>query len=218
MAPRFFLTEIFQRLRYAVLRTRQFQHFVPLGKGDAALFATGVWGVHQRSHLDVDVAQTAASGGLRLCVRNPELPRPDLVLETWHLTPFLRGGIIDDFPTYPNRSLVSLDFRKLGFLAQKIETTQANRDGILRVETALNHLTVIEVPEPITMVAAGSPAFKIERRENKVFIQPLRRRAKHQPIHLDCGSSLQLRTGPGRQHHCHAFCYRSSRAPFGCAR
>jgi hypothetical protein len=58
-------------------------------------------------------------------------------------------------------------------LAQKIEATQADRDQIVRVETALNHLTVIEVPEPITMVAAGSPAFKIERRENKVFIQPL---------------------------------------------
>jgi hypothetical protein len=58
-------------------------------------------------------------------------------------------------------------------LAQKIETTPVSRDRILRVETALNHLTVIEVPEPITMVAAGSPAFKIERRENKVFIQPL---------------------------------------------
>jgi Conjugal transfer protein len=64
-------------------------------------------------------------------------------------------------------------FGSLAVLAQKIETTQANRDGILRVETALNHLTVIEVAEPITMVAAGSPAFKIERRENKVFIQPL---------------------------------------------
>ena len=43
----------------------------------------------------------------------------------------------------------------------------------MRVETALNHLTIIELSEPITMVAAGSPAFKIERRENKVFIQPL---------------------------------------------
>jgi Conjugal transfer protein len=58
-------------------------------------------------------------------------------------------------------------------LAQKIEISPANPDRIVRVETALNHLTVIEVPEAITTVAAGSPAFKIERRENKVFTQPL---------------------------------------------
>jgi hypothetical protein len=64
-------------------------------------------------------------------------------------------------------------FGSSAVLAQKIETTRASRDRILRVETALNHLTVIEVPDPIVMVAAGSPAFKIERRENKVFIQPL---------------------------------------------
>ncbi len=58
-------------------------------------------------------------------------------------------------------------------LAQKIEISRASPDRIIKVETALNHLTVIEVPEAITTVAAGSPAFKIERRENKVFIQPL---------------------------------------------
>jgi hypothetical protein len=38
----------------------------------------------------------------------------------------------------------------------------------------MNHLTVIEVGEPVTTVAVGSPqSFKVERRENKVFIQPL---------------------------------------------
>lgn len=56
---------------------------------------------------------------------------------------------------------------------QKIETSQPDRGKIIRVVTALNHLTVIEVAEPVTMVAAGSPSFKIERRNNKVFIQPL---------------------------------------------
>ena len=44
---------------------------------------------------------------------------------------------------------------------------------MIRVETALDHLTIIEMSEPVTLVAAGSPAFKIERRDNKVFIQPL---------------------------------------------
>jgi hypothetical protein len=57
--------------------------------------------------------------------------------------------------------------------AQKIETSRAVQNQIIRIETSLNHLTVIEVPEPISMVAVGSPSFKVERRDNKVFIQPL---------------------------------------------
>ena len=58
--------------------------------------------------------------------------------------------------------------------AQRIESETASRERVVRVQTALKHLTVIEVAEPVTTVAVGSPdAFKIERRENKVFIQPL---------------------------------------------
>jgi len=58
--------------------------------------------------------------------------------------------------------------------AQKIENETPARDKLVRVQTALNHLTVIEVAEPVTTVAVGSPeAFKVERREIKVFIQPL---------------------------------------------
>ena len=56
--------------------------------------------------------------------------------------------------------------------AQKIETEKPDRGRIVHVQTALNHLTVIESGEPVTTVAAGSSAFKIEWRENKVFIQP----------------------------------------------
>ena len=56
--------------------------------------------------------------------------------------------------------------------AQKIEIQKPDRNQIVRVQTALNHLTVIEVGEPVMTVAAGSPAFKIEWRENKVFVQP----------------------------------------------
>jgi len=56
--------------------------------------------------------------------------------------------------------------------AQKIETEKPDRTTIVHVQTALNHLTVIEVGEPVTTVAAGSSAFKIEWRENKVFVQP----------------------------------------------
>src|SRR5262245_22539107 len=56
---------------------------------------------------------------------------------------------------------------------QRIETQHPDRAKVTRVETTMNHLTVIELAEPVTLAAAGSPSFKIERRENKVFIQPL---------------------------------------------
>src|SRR5215469_9131988 len=57
-------------------------------------------------------------------------------------------------------------------LAQRIETENSDRTRIVHLKTALNHLTVIEVAEPVIQVAAGSPAFKVEWRENKVFVQP----------------------------------------------
>jgi hypothetical protein len=57
-------------------------------------------------------------------------------------------------------------------MAQKIETETSDRNRIVHVMTALNHLTVIEVAEPVVEVAAGSPSFKVEWRENKVFVQP----------------------------------------------
>jgi hypothetical protein len=57
-------------------------------------------------------------------------------------------------------------------VAQKIETQTGDRTRIVHLKTALNHLTVIEVGEPVIQVAAGSPSFKVEWRENKVFVQP----------------------------------------------
>jgi hypothetical protein len=45
---------------------------------------------------------------------------------------------------------------------------------IVHVATALNHLTVLEFHEPVTMAAAGSSDFQIERQENKVFIKPMK--------------------------------------------
>ena len=57
--------------------------------------------------------------------------------------------------------------------AQKIETQKPDRTHITRVETAMNHLTVIEVGEPVEQVAAGSASYKVEWRGNKVFVQPL---------------------------------------------
>ena len=56
--------------------------------------------------------------------------------------------------------------------AQKIETEPVDRTRIMHLKTALNHLTVIEVAEPVVQVASGSASFKVEWRENKVFVQP----------------------------------------------
>jgi len=51
-------------------------------------------------------------------------------------------------------------------------TTKTNK--AIRVTTALNHLTVLEFKEPVTLVAAGGTDFQIERQENKVFVKPLK--------------------------------------------
>jgi len=72
---------------------------------------------------------------------------------------------------------------------QRIETQYPDRGKVTRLETAMNHLTVIELAEPVTLAAAGSPLFKIERRDNKVFIQPLEEGAS---------TNLFVWTGSGR--------------------
>lgn len=46
--------------------------------------------------------------------------------------------------------------------------------AIVHVATAVNHLTVLEFHEPVTMAAAGSSDFQIERQDSKVFIKPTR--------------------------------------------
>lgn len=58
-------------------------------------------------------------------------------------------------------------------MAQKIETETPDRNHVVHLKTALNHLTVIELREPVVEVAVASPSFKVEWRENKVFIQPI---------------------------------------------
>jgi len=57
-------------------------------------------------------------------------------------------------------------------LAQKIETATSDHNQIIHLKTALNHLTVIELREPVTQVATGSQSFKVEWRENRVFVEP----------------------------------------------
>jgi Conjugal transfer protein len=58
-------------------------------------------------------------------------------------------------------------------ISQEPETTTKTNKAI-RVTTALNHLTVLEFQEPVTLVAAGGTDFQIERQENKVFVKPLK--------------------------------------------
>jgi hypothetical protein len=49
-----------------------------------------------------------------------------------------------------------------------------NPNAVVHVATALNHLTVLEFHEPVTMAAAGSSDFQIEREANKVFVKPVK--------------------------------------------
>ncbi len=56
--------------------------------------------------------------------------------------------------------------------AQKVEVEKPERGKIIHVQTALDHLTVLEMSEPVSTVAVGSASFKVEWRENKVFIEP----------------------------------------------
>ena len=57
-------------------------------------------------------------------------------------------------------------------LGQRIEIQTSDRSQVVHLKTALNHLTVIELREPVIQVATGSQSFKVEWRENKVFVQP----------------------------------------------
>ena len=49
---------------------------------------------------------------------------------------------------------------------------QSGRRDVQHLATALDHITVLEFGEPVTQAAAGSSAFNIEWRQNKVLIKP----------------------------------------------
>ena len=87
------------------------------------------------------------------------------------------------------RTLMLIVIATLAVFGQKIETQKPDRNKITRLGTVQNHLSVIELGEPVTQVAAGSSSFKIEWRENKVFIQPL------EP---DASTNLFIWTASGR--------------------
>ncbi|MBZ5507196.1 MAG: TrbG/VirB9 family P-type conjugative transfer protein [Acidobacteriia bacterium] len=57
-------------------------------------------------------------------------------------------------------------------VALAAQQPQSPAQNVLHIATALNHLTVLEFHEPVTMAAAGSSDFQIERQDNKVFVKP----------------------------------------------
>ena len=59
-------------------------------------------------------------------------------------------------------------------LAQTITHQPLDPNVVTRVETALNHISLIELPEPVLRVAAGSEDFKIEFHGNTVALKPVK--------------------------------------------
>ena len=58
--------------------------------------------------------------------------------------------------------------------AQAIVRQPVNASGVTQVHTALEHLSIITLPEKIIRVAAGSDAAQIEWHDNSVFIKPVK--------------------------------------------
>ncbi len=58
--------------------------------------------------------------------------------------------------------------------AQTITRQPVNPNTVTRVATALNHISLIEMPEPITNAAMGSEDFRIEWHGNTIVLKPLR--------------------------------------------
>jgi hypothetical protein len=58
--------------------------------------------------------------------------------------------------------------------AQTIVHQPVNSNDVTEVRTALDHISILILPEKITRVAAGSEAMQIEWHDNSVFIKPLK--------------------------------------------
>ena len=74
------------------------------------------------------------------------------------------------------RALVLVVIAAVMSLSLPAEDTRPSvpKNDVLHLATALDHITVLEFSEPVTLAAAGSSAFNIEWRENKVLIKPLK--------------------------------------------
>jgi hypothetical protein len=70
------------------------------------------------------------------------------------------------------KSLMTIPFALAVAVAGAQTTSQSQ---IRHVETALNHLTVLEFGEPVSTLAIADPdSFHVERHDDKVFVKPLR--------------------------------------------
>jgi hypothetical protein len=58
--------------------------------------------------------------------------------------------------------------------AQNVVHQPINPNGVTPVRTALDHISILILPEKITRVAAGSEVMQIEWHDNSVFIKPLK--------------------------------------------
>ena len=58
--------------------------------------------------------------------------------------------------------------------AQAIVHQQVDTNGVTQVHTALEHLSIITLPEKIVRVAAGSDAVQVEWHDSNVFIKPVK--------------------------------------------
>jgi hypothetical protein len=58
-------------------------------------------------------------------------------------------------------------------VAQNVVHQTVHSDQVIPIQTALNHISIIMLPEKIVRVAAGSETMQIEWHENNVFIKPL---------------------------------------------
>jgi hypothetical protein len=70
--------------------------------------------------------------------------------------------------------MLVLVFFAISMSADELQVHPLIGRDVIHVATALDHLTVLEFGEPVTLAAAGSAAFQIERHEDKVFIKPLK--------------------------------------------
>ncbi len=63
----------------------------------------------------------------------------------------------------------------IALFALTAKAQNINFTDVQHIHTALNHLTVIDMGEPIQFIAAADPdSFQIERTGDKVFVQPLK--------------------------------------------
>ena len=58
--------------------------------------------------------------------------------------------------------------------AQNIVHQPVNPNGVTQVHTALDHISIIALPEKITRVAAGSEVMQVEWHDDTIFIKPLK--------------------------------------------